>query len=530
MYTAIIIDDEKKVCQLIQKLGEWDKLGIQIIDICTDGEEAMKSIAKNRPDIALTDIRMPVYDGLDLVKYAHTENIDTVFIIISGYKQFEYAQNALHYDVIDFLVKPIEKDLLNETLLKACGKINKKRKVMDQNRRIEELTEEKNKVLKENLLTNLLMGQKVENDSIHQFKKEYDVNFKNGIFQAFFIKTNRSELNEEKSVFSQKVISYLEQELTLCHELITVSKKEGVYGIINYDEEDKSGVISAYSRICSKIEKLEDTYNAFSVTLGIGKPVDSIGKVSDSIHTAVIACQAKLLCSKKDFIFYENLTFNYIDSQQLLDERELKRFELITESYQTDEMILFMNQLESKILKQGFLLPSIILELGETLLSHFLFALHYEDAGKKKEYAATVRKNAENAESIGEFCNIYKRSFINIMKEVYEYKREEESTPVKDAKAYIKENYNTTISLEEISEYVQLSPVYFSRLFKKVEGKNYIDYLTEIRMEAAKEKLRLTRASIECIALEIGYSDEKYFRKLFKKYNGIKPTEYRKLH
>ena len=95
MYTAVIVDDELKICQLIRCLGDWEKLGIEIIDICQDGETAVESILRNRPDIVLTDIRMPVYDGLEIISQVRERELDTSFIVISGYRQFEYIGKEL---------------------------------------------------------------------------------------------------------------------------------------------------------------------------------------------------------------------------------------------------------------------------------------------------------------------------------------------------------------------------------------------------------------------------------------------------
>lgn len=95
MYKAIIADDENKTCQLIQMLGKWEQFGIEIVAVCTDGEEAFQAIRKHTPDIVITDIRMPIYDGLQLIEKTKDSGLDTAFIIISGYRHFEYAQNAL---------------------------------------------------------------------------------------------------------------------------------------------------------------------------------------------------------------------------------------------------------------------------------------------------------------------------------------------------------------------------------------------------------------------------------------------------
>lgn len=124
MYKAIIVDDEVKICQLIRCLGKWETFQIEIIECCQDGETALECIFRERPDIVLTDIRMPIYDGLEIIQNVRKEGLETAFIVISGYKQFEYARQALQYGVVDFLVKPINENDLNIALEKAITSIN----------------------------------------------------------------------------------------------------------------------------------------------------------------------------------------------------------------------------------------------------------------------------------------------------------------------------------------------------------------------------------------------------------------------
>ena len=147
--TAIIVDDENKVCQLILKLGEWERLGIEVIDICNNGEEALECIVVHKPDIVIADIRMPVHSGLELVQLAQNKNIYSSFIIISGYKQFDYAQTALKLGVIDYLVKPISKNMLNLALENACNYINEKRLNLTKQSQLEYLQQIEKKQFKE---------------------------------------------------------------------------------------------------------------------------------------------------------------------------------------------------------------------------------------------------------------------------------------------------------------------------------------------------------------------------------------------
>ena len=131
MYTAIIVDDEVKICQLIRCLGNWEEFGIRIVDVCQDGESAYDAIVKKRPDIVLTDIRMPVYDGLEILKKAREQGLDSSFIIISGYREFEYAKLAIQYGVVDFLVKPVNGEDLNLALKRSVEEINERRQFLN---------------------------------------------------------------------------------------------------------------------------------------------------------------------------------------------------------------------------------------------------------------------------------------------------------------------------------------------------------------------------------------------------------------
>ncbi|MFP3156181.1 response regulator [Lachnospiraceae bacterium ZAX-1] len=527
MYTAIIADDEKKICQLILKLGHWTEIDIEVVDICSDGEEVLNSIYKNKPDIVLTDIRMPVYDGLEIIKQVAEKKLEMAFIIISGYKQFEYAQTAIHYGVVDFLVKPIGEEALNRALLNATSKVGHAREKNLQSEQIEFLKEERNKTLKEELLRNIL----VENEPFDkQLEAEYECDFINGIFQAMCIRTNREELNAEKSVFAEKVADIVLREVLICHEIIVASKNEDFFVMFNYEEKAKEKMRKIYYKLYKAIALLEDNFGAFSFSISIGIPVDNIGVMWKSVNTAKTAWKAHIVCSKKDILEYEHLKFDEATEDDFIKESEFKEFESMVETYQGEQIGNFINHLEAKVQKKGMIAPDVLFGLAERLTYHYTFALSFKDATKRNEYFERLSQTLMGAQNVSTFFMTLKRDFLLTLKEHYEDKVEEACIPIREAKKYIEENYSSPITLEEIATYVGLSPVYFSKLFKKTEGNNYIDYLTNVRINVAKEKLRKTKESIDQIALHTGYADERYFRKLFKKHTGIKPAEYRKLH
>ena len=127
-YRMIIADDEPMLIQLIKKLGCFEQLGIQIVDECHDGEEACQSIQENKPDFVLTDIQMPVYDGLEIVEKTRQILPDTLFVLISGYRVFEYARSAIQLNVVDYLLKPVTAEQLNTVLERLCRLTDEKRR------------------------------------------------------------------------------------------------------------------------------------------------------------------------------------------------------------------------------------------------------------------------------------------------------------------------------------------------------------------------------------------------------------------
>lgn len=151
---AIIVDDEKHVREGLLLLAKWDEVGIEAIYEAEDGDEAINLISKHRPAIIFTDMRMPKRDGISLLKWIHSSNISSKTIVVSGYDDFEYMRNAIYYKSFDYILKPIDPDILNETLEKA---VNEWKELAAQNHvPLEELSSEKNNMqeIQEFLLEN----------------------------------------------------------------------------------------------------------------------------------------------------------------------------------------------------------------------------------------------------------------------------------------------------------------------------------------------------------------------------------------
>ena len=123
MLKVVLADDEKKILLLLQKLIDWERLGYEIVGTANDGLRALELVRELHPDLLITDVRMPGCSGIELIQQAKELQPDLHFIIISGYRQFEYAQNALKYGVEDYLLKPLKKEELTGILMRLSDKL-----------------------------------------------------------------------------------------------------------------------------------------------------------------------------------------------------------------------------------------------------------------------------------------------------------------------------------------------------------------------------------------------------------------------
>ena len=236
MLKVLIADDEKNICAMIQKLIPWEQYKMEVIALVHNGIDAVKMMEEKRPDIVISDIRMPGYDGLDIVQKAHEINLAVDFIIISGYKYFEYAHKALNLGVEHYLLKPIDKKELESTL----EKIVQKRKIDIQTAQEEaELKKQvtfSRKKMKKHFLSSIIENRRNLSDmELDYVNSEFQCEFEQGCFVAIFAKLD-SEVKDQKFTGLLRMMEeIIEQDIQRDEvEFINTSVKSGIVSIVNY--------------------------------------------------------------------------------------------------------------------------------------------------------------------------------------------------------------------------------------------------------------------------------------------------------
>ncbi|MGD1821222.1 MAG: response regulator transcription factor [Pleomorphochaeta sp.] len=509
---VVVLDDEEKVLKLICALIKWEELGLELVGTAGDGLDGLKLIKEKEPDILITDIRMPSLDGLELLEQAKLSNPNLQVIIISGYRQFDYAKKAIKFGVSDYLLKPIKQDELINALKKMISKLN-------ENLNYSNYLTNKDELRRHYLLSYL--ENEVNKDKLEELfsLKQYfliSLLVIDGEFAKYDLDA-RAAIREKINYY---FVHFFKEEIEW--DFVFSTKFHGYLLFLSFDEEEKDIVLSLQKKAFNEAKisstQLFDDNNLYISQGNIFSKLETINQQLDFI--------------KKQSLFrFDESCDNYILDKDILfkiDDRFVDSFiislnSILSESkLNMNELDLLMNKLNSLDNIYFFFTITTIIEKVKSVF----YSQIGEDSFKNITFEEINYYNNKKA-----LIGFLKEQFIKIYNIIINIQQNESVKPIKVAKKYISENYNDNqLSLDYISSLVHLSPSYFSSLFKKETNKGFAEYLREIRIEESAKFLTTTTLPIKEIAKKVGYQDPRHFTKCFKNQIGIKPQDYRKLY
>lgn len=533
---VIIADDEDKICQLIYKLVDWEQLDMQVKAVVHNGIEALEAIQKYRPDIVITDIRMPGYDGLEMIRRAKEICRDMDIIIISGYSHFEYAQNAIRYGVKDYLLKPIKKAEITDTLIRI------KTAYMEKEERLS--AEEQNRIIVKNsvdklrsaFFTEVLFRKERRKEEITNeiINKEYHYKFRPGCFQIILIKIDGIDSSFQSNIayIQDKVLQSINKRLAdECYEMESIFDGNMCFAVLNYSYQSKRPVRKLLKSILDELLLQKDILENLKITIGSGVVEEDISKLIISLKTAVWAIEQRLILGINKVIEGENVSLNEVADSKLFydfNRQMTDSLEKLNETLLVNTLRYLQTALKNKENTTGH----EIIQMAKEAMNLYLFTMR-QNKFMIKDAESFFEKFSMDIENIGTADEVFSyliRTIVISFRRSVADKQQEDNKPIRDAKQYMKEHFKEPVSLEIVSDYVGFNATYFSSLFKKETGKTFSEFLTEIRMEKAKELLKDTNLSVAAICTEVGYNDNKHFTKGFVRYTNLKPNEYRKIY
>lgn len=536
VYRILITDDEAKIIQLILSLGHWEELGIEIVATCNDGEEAFQRIQELQPDIVITDIKMPVYDGIQLIEKTKESGTDTHFIVLSGFKYFEYARNAIQLGVVDYLLKPLDEEQLNKTLKKTCSLIDAKRKVLTEQQQLTNYLSCDQARMQMRLLTDLeesIFNNDVFLHTLYTCNQEYKTNFSYPFFRCIYLTTNLENLlGGNESLFSEKIQESLQNLFSEQYCYAYFPKEDGAVLLLNFQCSQRSNVKQAISALYYRLKCLTEIYGDFTLNIGVSMEKEDISLLPTAVKEAFIAEWGRIVLMGDKVLEYDLIKslprFSITDIMPPHLERELVE---CVKTFQREKIGRIFSQIASGAACRNEYYPGDIWNFL-SYLEKELFSIHIENEDKNKiairEDALSVQyKNAKGFRECVKMLYLQLDEWLDLkLKNL----KENMDKPINEAKKYVDCHFCEPLSLELLAERVCLSPTYFSKLFKLETGTCFSDYLIQIRIDKAKELLIRTSNTIKEISLKVGYQDDKHFSKQFKKQVGVKPSEFKKLY
>lgn len=518
---AIIIDDEKHVREGLMLLAEWDRFGIEEVFEAKDGEEAKEIILKHRPEIIFTDMNMPKIDGINLLKWLHASEIDSKTIVVSGYDDFQYMRNAITYGSFDYILKPIEPDILNETLDRAIKEWKKqalKRESTIENTRV---INEVKPLYWDHVFTKLLTNKSIPSDASMKIQKEFGINLTE-VEYTFSLLSISSIIS--KNFDGDRDLAFF-TILNICNEMIR-RKQSGVC-FRNIDKENELVMIFwDVKNTHVLVELIHDTIYKFcniKITLAVGKPSHHLYEAYQSALQTMLKYNL-VEATKKKMVSYLDISASPI--LHILDYTQEITWALQSGSNeQMDEVLnrIFLTLQSNHILSfeqiQGWENQFVLLRNN--------WLKEYEINEQISFYNGNDYWDKDGSFSFTRFQEEKRKEFHELIHYLNQVKYQKYKNSIQEIELFIRKNYEKDITLQDIADRFYLSREYISRKFKQEYHETITNYLTKIRIEKAKELLENPHLKIYEVSFKVGYQNEKYFSKVFKKMVGLTPNEYR---
>lgn len=513
-YKVFIVEDEHLIRETLRnqviQLGE--QLPITYCGEAGDGEMALAAITELLPDIILTDIKMPFMDGLEFSKEARKLLPWSRIIFLSGFDDFEFAKIALQVQADDYLLKPIKNQELFQTLNKVVTLLDQQKRTTFQQPSKDMILELK----KNHFLNGLFNGKLTLSDALQQ-SESFSRSFV-GKKMTVLLANNRFNQNFEDYAHFTEYLNYLFQNN---ESLLFSSVSSRFIKFLIFDSTKEKVLEIAYQLAQTLIHELEQN-DTDEISVAIGSVVSRISEVPSSFEIA------------RDMLG----TYGYLRTEKIFSyEDDMKEGELSpTHPFKLD-LATEISKLQDTDISDFIQKLSIDQSSSERTRMYRFFILTELTSlvQKKKNIPENIREKLRDIDQLVSLAS-NRHDYQQILDEIIHYLIDIKIHPsmskyqsvIAQALTFIKQNYtNPDISLNMVAEEVSLSPAHFSTIFSQSLGKTFIDYLTDQRIQHAKKILSETNHRLSEIALEIGYNDPNYFSFLFKKKQGVSPTEYR---
>ncbi len=527
MYKVLLADDEGIVIDSLKFIIEKNFPETCQIESAKTGRKVIELAESFRPDIAFMDIQMPGINGIEAMKEIREVNKSTIFIVMSAYDKFDYAKEAINLGVLDYLNKPVDQGRIVEVLKRAMKMIDDEKERRSQDLLIKEKLETVVPIIENNMIYTALFRDDYD-EEIDNFRNLLSIDKDYGYVILLEWGDNQAEHHLTNAVGSgirmQSYYKEIREVVKGFYECIISSMMTNrviIYVPYGKNTLEYSERIEIIEKTRTMIRKLKQ-YVDVRFRAGIGSVVELL-ECARSYEEA----QRALRKSDGTVAHVADLPIiaSYEDNYPIDQERRI--FEM-TEKGNENEALIAANRFFGWMVENY---GDHIMDIKLKALEFVLWSEHLAITEGGMKYNFLSRQDylpsLLDLNTLDEIQQWFTSKIGAACRDVVQSKEKQSFSSVERAKSFIAERYNKDISLDDVSREVDISPYYFSKLFKEETGENFIEYLTSLRINKAKQLISGTDMSMKEICTEVGYSDPNYFSRIFKKNVGVTPTEYK---
>lgn len=538
MLKLMLVEDEINTREALASIIDWTSIGIVICGQAGNGKEALSLMEVSVPDIILTDIRMPVLDGLQLVKEIRQREWTTTCVVITGYSDFQYAQQALRLGVVDYIIKPCSPAEIIKVFQKLVNELTEKKKLESDISGLQFQWRENIPILKSQLLSRWLLSPKQPSeDRLIQMEKlkmsiesEHILVFIVHIDLKALNSLNYNKADEELIRFATSNIVNETIAVPLRNRVEIVEENNELIVLCNPNNQILDTLIQDNLIL---LQKNLEKYLKLSVSIGIATMKSSIDFIDEAYREAQDALKVRFYQGTGGIYYYHaefqgelaDITLN-IDLD--LAELEIQIMDCLRNRLYSD--VLNHTEKWFEYFQEQFTHSRSEINLQTISLLARLMNLAKEQNVASLEWQRTLIDLADQVthiETLEELSGLVFKvihQIVEIMNPLKTHRRN-----IQKALEYISRHYNSAdLSLSAVAKELFISSTYLSTMFKQELGINFLDYVHQYRIERAKPMIKAGQLKIHNISREVGYFDESHFTRTFKKWTGMSPSQYQK--
>lgn len=512
MFKVIIADDEPMVRMALVSLINWDKLDCKLIYEAVDGNDLFNSIKRYKPDIIISDIKMPGRDGVEISKYIYENKLTIKVILFTAYADFSYAKSAIKYDVVDYVIKTGSVD----NIIKA---VEKAKEIINKDNVVDTLTS------KEKFIKSIIDESIYEEDEITRTITDLQLNFGEYIVLNVVFEFDETYYNKSPKDINMSLYNFFSMGFDKQKNYI-INFNKNTFVIIVYDL-NKDTYFHKIKRTCYEILDIVTSFMKVNLKIGVSKISTHIKNIKETYEQANNALS-------QGFLDKDNKLYFYITDIKQVDYSLIKENDKLLDSLchqvqkgNVDEAIKLLQELfelqmnndfsEKQIKSSGLLVEN---KCSAFLAEHDVTLM--EVTKNTVEYYGLLI----NCKFFDKYCKLLENIVSSTAKYIDSYRRNTDII-IMDCNKYIDDNYCRDISLNEIAKMLNVSNSYLSRLYREKTGNTILNIINTKRIEKAKECLEKTDMRIYEVANAIGIGDPTYFSHFFKRYTKCSPKEYK---